>query len=267
MLSVLLITLNADRLLDEVLRSVSWADEIVVVDGGSTDRTEEIARRYTDRFHFNSYRGHGLQRQKSLELARGDWIFYVDADEVVTPELRSSIERAMADPRNAAGFQVQLHTWFLGRWLGRRGWRREWKLRLFRRDRGRFDDATIHEGAIVDGPIRSLDGVLLHYPYRDIAHLVEKMNAYSSAMAEEHQIHGHRGSPYKAVIRGGASFVRDFVFGGDFLNGGAGLVRSATFGYYTFLKYAKIWEARTVKAPPLEGGVRIEDELPESADR
>lgn len=267
MLSVLLITHDADRLLDEVLRSVSWADEIVIVDGGSTDRTEEIARRYTDRFYFNPYRGHGSQRQKSLELARGDWIFYVDADEIVTPELRRSIERALAEPGDAAGFRVQLHTWFLGHWLGRRGWRKEWKVRLFRRDRGRFDDATIHEGAIVDGPIRSLDGVLLHYPYRDIAHFVEKMNRYSSAMAGEHQVHGHRGSPGKAFLRGCAIFVRDYVFGGDFLNGGAGLVRSAMFGYYTFLKYAKIWEAESVGPPPLPGLATAGEKLPESADR
>jgi glycosyltransferase involved in cell wall biosynthesis len=213
-LSVLMITYNAERLLRAVLESVQWADEIIIVDSGSTDRTETIARDYTDRFHHRPYAGHGLQRQRSLELATGDWVLYVDADEVVTPELRRSIEAAIRDPGAAAGFRVQLHTWFLGRWFGRRGWRKEWKLRLFRRDRGWFDDAPIHEGAVVDGPIRSLAGVLLHYPYRDLDHFAEKMNAYSSGIARSHFDGGHRASAPGAVIRSFANFFRDYIFGG-----------------------------------------------------
>lgn len=242
-ISVVMITLNEERMLDAVLRSVEWADEIVIVDSGSTDRTEAIARSHTDHFFPHPYRGHGRQRQRSLELSHGEWILYIDADEVVTPELRSSIQRALADPGAAAGFRMQLHTRFLGRWFGTRGWRREWKTRLFRRDAGEFDDAPIHEGAIIQGRIGTLDGPLLHYPYRDLAHFAEKMNLYSTAMAAESRRRGGRSAALSAPLRGMARFVRDYLFGGDFLYGGAGLIRSAMIGYYTFLKYAKVWEA------------------------
>jgi glycosyltransferase involved in cell wall biosynthesis len=246
-ISVLIITLNEERMLDDVLRSVTWADEIVVLDSGSTDGTEAIARRYTDRFHHHSYSGEGDQRRRSLELSTGDWILYVDGDEVVTPELRDSIIATLGDPGDSAGFRVQIHTRFLGKWFGRRGWRREWKVRLFRRDRGRFRPSAVHSGAIVEGPVGTLDGALQHHPYNDIGHLVAKMNSYSSRSVADDLATGQRSSASGAVVRGVARFLRDYLFGGDFLYGGAGLIRSTISGYYTFLKYAKLWEARQPK--------------------
>jgi glycosyltransferase involved in cell wall biosynthesis len=241
-LSVLIITLDAARMLDEVLQSVSFADEIVIVDSGSSDTTEEIARRYTDNFHVQPYAGHGRQRQRSLELASGDWVLYVDADEVVTPELRDSIQAAVATPGAHAGFRMQLHTWFMHEWVGNRGWRREWKTRLFRRDSGTFTAARIHEGAVVEGPIGTLKGALLHYPYRDLEHFAEKMNSYSSGVTWALAERGRRSSALGAVLRGGLRFFRDYVVGGEFLYGGRGLIRSALLGYYVFLKYAKLYE-------------------------
>lgn len=248
-LSVLIITLNEERMLDRVLDSVRWADEIVIVDSGSSDRTEEIARRYTDGFHYQPYEGHGLQRRRSLELATGEWILYIDADEVITPELAASIQRVLEDPGDAAGFRFRLETWFLGKWFGRRGWRREWKVRLFRRDRGDFDDSPIHEGVTVHGRIGSLDGALLHYPYRDLEHFVEKMNRYSTAMAAELRSRGRTSTPAGAFAQGIIRFLRDYLAGGDFLYGGAGLIRSTVYGYYTFLKYAKLREPPGEAAP------------------
>jgi glycosyltransferase involved in cell wall biosynthesis len=241
-ISVLLITLDAERMLEDVLESVAWADEIVIVDSGSTDRTAEIARRFTPAFHTFPYEGHGAQRQRTLELSSGDWILYVDADEVVTPELRASIEQAVREPGECVAYRMELYTWFFGRWFGPGSWRKEWKVRLFRRDRGRFDSRPIHEGAHIDGPIGNLTGPLLHYPYRDIAHVVEKANLYSGAMADDRYDAGKRSSAGVAVLRAFGRFTRDYVFGGEFLKGSAGLVRSTLNGYYTFLKYAKLWE-------------------------
>jgi (heptosyl)LPS beta-1,4-glucosyltransferase len=251
-ISVLMITLNEERMLDHVLDSVRWADEIVIVDSGSVDRTPEIARRYTSNFHTLVYEGHGRQRQRSYELSKGDWIFYLDADEVVTPELRDSVLAAVLDPGEFAGFRMQLHTWIFGRWFGRSGWRKEWKVRLFRRDRGAFNDLAIHEGASIEGPIGTLAGALLHFPYRDLSHVVEKMNRYSSAMAGMRAGSGRSGSAWGAVARGFGRFLRDYVFGGEFLFGGAGLIRSTLNGYYTFLKYAKLWEQSGVPPSPVE---------------
>jgi glycosyltransferase involved in cell wall biosynthesis len=242
-ISVLLITLNEERLLDTVLRSVAWADEIIVLDSGSTDATAEIARRYTTGFHVNPYLGEGDQRRHSLDLSTGDWILYVDGDEVVSPRLRRSIEEAVANPGRNAGFRVQLHTRFLGRWFGTRGWRKEWKIRLFRRDAGHFSPVPVHSGAVVDGPIGTLRGPLLHFPYLDIGHLVTKLNRYSSGLARDMGERGRTTGPVGSVARGVARFLRDFILGGDFLYGGAGLVRSALNGYYAFLKYAKLWES------------------------
>src|SRR5688500_16587542 len=130
-ISVLLITLNEERLLERVLESVQWADEIVIVDSGSTDRTEEIARRYTNSFHVRKYVGEGEQRLRVLALSSVDWMLYVDGDEVVTAKLAESILAAVRGERGYAGYRMQLHTWLLGTWFGTRGWRKEWKTRLF----------------------------------------------------------------------------------------------------------------------------------------
>lgn len=243
-LSVLIITLNEERLLEQVLQSVSWADEIVIVDSGSTDRTEAIARQFTNHFHVREYVGEGEQRKRSLDLSTGEWILYIDGDEIVTPELARSIRQVISSSAPAAGYRMQLHTWFFGKWFGKRGWRKEWKVRLFQRSRGHFSPIPVHSGSVVSGEIGTLDGALLHYPYRDLAHFAEKMNRYSSVMAASMTARGRRASAAGALVRGMVHFLRDYLIGGDFLYGEAGLIRSGVNGYYTFLKYAKVWETR-----------------------
>ena len=225
-----------------MLRSVSWADEIVVLDSGSTDATEEIARRHGARFHHRPWDGYGPQKQAALELATGEWVLSIDADEVVSPVLRASIERAIREPGARVGFRMKLVTCFAGTWFGTRGWRADRKLRLFRRGRGWFSQHQVHEGIHVDGHVGWVDGPLLHYSYRDIDHLVDKANGYSSTMAVRRSGEGRRSGATLAVLRGLARFWRDYLFGGDFLYGGAGLVRSTLAGYYAFLTYAKLWE-------------------------
>jgi glycosyltransferase involved in cell wall biosynthesis len=243
-LSVMLITLDSERLLERVLESVSWADEIVVVDSGSSDRTEEIVRRFTPHFHVRDWRGFGVQKQRALDLCTGDWVLNIDSDEVVTPELRASIERAIRTPGDRVAFRMKLATCFAGRWFGSRGWRADRKLRLFRRDLGSFSTHIVHEGVEIEGEVGWVDGLLLHFSYRDIEHYVAKMNHYSSSMATRKLESGSRVGAMGAVARGIARFWRDWIFGGDFLYGGAGLARSALAGYYTFLTYAKLWERR-----------------------
>jgi glycosyltransferase involved in cell wall biosynthesis len=240
--SVMMITFNSERLLERVLASVAWADEIVIVDGGSSDRTEEIARRFTDRFEVREFRGFGLQKQSALDLCTGDWVLSVDSDEVVSETLRRSIERAVAAPGDKVAFRMKLSTCFAGAWFGARGWRADRKLRLFRRDRGRFSTHIVHEGVETEGPVGWVEGLLLHYSYSDIEHYATKMNHYSSSMATRKIGSGSRSGATMAVMRGVLRFWRDWLFGGDFLYGGAGLTRSALAGYYTFLTYAKLWE-------------------------
>jgi len=215
----------------------------VVVDSGSTDRTEEVARRFTDRFFRREWDGYGKQKQNALDRATGEWVLSIDADEVVTPELRASIEQALRDPGEWVGFRMELHTWFLDRWFGGRGWRRQWKMRLFRRGGARFSENRVHEGVVVDGPIGRLSGVLLHYHYRDMAHEVQKVNFYSTLAAQQLRAAGKRSGPAAPVFRGAAHFGKTYLLQGGFLYGRAGFVEAALNGLYGFLKYAKLWDA------------------------
>lgn len=254
-LSVVVLTLNEEERIGRTLESVRWADEIVVVDSGSTDRTEAIAHRYTDRFYVMPWEGEGRQRQRALELATGDWVLTLDADEVVSPELRRSIERALRDPGSALGFKIEYRTWFLGEWFGGRGWRRDRKLRLFRRDRARYDAVAVHSRVAVDGPPDRLSGPLLHYHYRGLEQQVQKINRYTSWSAQQAYEQGKRCGAFTPIVRLGTYFGKSYLLHGGFLYGRAGLVDAVLEGVYGFLKYAKLWELANADrmADPMPG--------------
>jgi glycosyltransferase involved in cell wall biosynthesis len=255
-LSVIVITRDEEERLGRTLESVAWADEIVVVDSGSTDETEAVARRYTDRFYVEPWEGFGRQKQRALERARGDWILSVDADEVVSPELRRSIEAVLRDPPGPriVGYRVRLHTRLFGRWFGTRGWDAEWKKRLFRRDRARFADTLVHEGIRLDGELGRLDGVLLHYHDRGMAYELQRIARYSELGARELHERGARSGPVAAVLRGAIHFLKRYVVQGAFLYGRAGFADASLKGVYGYLKYAKLWDlgrrAREPEDPP-----------------
>jgi glycosyltransferase involved in cell wall biosynthesis len=241
-LSVILITLDEEARLGAALESVAWADEIVIVDSGSTDGTESIARRYGARFEVRDWPGYGAQKQRALELATGAWVLSLDADEAVTPALRRSIEAALADPAAAVGYTVERHSRYLGHWFGRSGWRRDRVLRLFRRERARFDGAPIHEHVVVEGPVGRLDGALLHYTYHDIAHHIAKMNGYTTALARRRYERGERSGAVRPLLKAAGNFLAAYIFKGGFLDGRAGLLSAGLGGVYSFLTYAKLWE-------------------------
>ncbi len=248
--SVILITHDEERNLGRALRSVEWADEVVVVDSGSTDRTEEIAREHGARFLHRDWEGFGAQKQRALEQATGDWVLSLDADEEVGPGLRDSILEAARAPGDRVGFEVRMVTRFAGGWLWHRGWRRETHLRLFRRDRGRFPPRSLHEGVEVDGPVGRLDGYLFHYSWTDIAHQVDKMNRYTSLSAGERHERGKRAGALTPFLRGVAWFLKDYLARGGFLHGRAGLVHAGLFGIYSFVRFAKLWEMDRDEDPP-----------------
>lgn len=240
--SVIVITLNEERNLPRALESVRWADEIVVVDSGSTDATEAIARRYTDRFHVRDWEGYGKQKQRALDLARGDWVLVLDADEEVTPELHAEVRRAVAEPGGHVVFEVSRQTRFGGAWLGRRGWRRERKRRLIRRGRARFYERPIHEGVAVSGPIGRLEAPLLHHSWDDIAHRIDKMNRYTGISAAVDHAAGKRSGVPMAALRGGAAFGKAYLLHGGFLYRGVGFVHASLEGWAAYLKHVKRWE-------------------------
>lgn len=240
-----LITLDEERNVGPCLESLSFCDEAVVVDCGSTDRTVEIAEEHGARVLVRDWPGVVEQKNRAVEAASNDWVLCLDADERVTPDLRASIERVMdagAEPC-AAGYVLPWETIYLGGPVRSDRGRSRWKVRLFDRRRGRWTGSEPHARVEVDGAIERLKGTLLHHTYRDVAHHVDKMNVWTTAAARA--MLGSRRSVLAGVlVRAPWAFVRTYVLCGGFRDGGRGFVVAGMSAYYVFLKYAKLAELR-----------------------
>jgi glycosyltransferase involved in cell wall biosynthesis len=238
-LSVVIVTLNEETRIRDCLESVKWADEIVVFDSLSQDRTVDICREYTSKIWQREYQGGGPMRNLAIAETTGDWIFTIDADERVTPELRAEIERTLVAPTTVA-YDVPRKSYFLGKWIKHCGWWPDYVLRLFRKDRGRYDDRLAHAKVLADGPIGRLENPLLHYSYENLSDYIAKVNHRTSLMAQGD-------SKPTSVLMGclhmiGRFFASYFLQGG-FLDGKEGLVLSVLAAHYVFLKHMKAWEA------------------------
>jgi glycosyltransferase involved in cell wall biosynthesis len=248
-LSVVLITRDEEQKIRTCLESVKWADEIVVVDSLSTDRTVEIARDYTDRVHQRPFAGFGEQKGFALAQATGEWILSVDADEVVSEDLRGEIHERIADDESC-GYHIPRKSYFFGRWIRHCGWWPDYVLRLFRRDSGAFSSRLVHEIVQVDGPTRRLTHPIEHHPYTSVEDIVRKQDLYTrlsaqaAMMAEDGGSPGRQRLPLAPVNRAVAKFLKTYFLKAGFLDGREGLILSAVASYYVFLKHMKIWEAR-----------------------
>src|SRR5271165_2585726 len=183
-LSIVIITLNEEANLARTLASVAWADEIVVVDSGSTDRTREVAESYSAKFYVEPWKGFAAQKNSALAKATGDWILSLDADEEVEPALAEEIRAILAANPSVAGFWIPRKNFFLGRWIKHGGFYPDPKLRLFRRGTGQFEDRLVHEDVRLNGPTAKLKGHLLHHAYPTLDSYLDHMNRYSSLGAE-----------------------------------------------------------------------------------
>ncbi len=251
-LSVCVITYEEEHNLDDCLDSVRFADEIVVVDSGSTDRTAEVARRYTDRVIVREWPGHVAQKGFAAAQASSDWILAVDADERVTPELRAEIERVLEQGGNGAlGYRFPRKTWYLGRWWTSGGWYPDLQLRLWRRGYGRWSGEDPHDRVELDGPPGRLEGDLLHYSYRDIGDHVRTVNFFTSVSARIKDEGGERFSVLSLLLRPPLRFFRMYVLQGAWREGVGGFIMAATGAFYVFLKYAKLFERKRlgIRAP------------------
>ena len=182
-LSVVLITLNAAHQLEPCLQSAAFAEEIIVVDSGSTDGTVELAKRYGARVIDQQWLGFGLQKQFAVRQAKYDWVLCLDADERVTPELQKSVEKVLQDPQHGA-YQLARCNKFMGRYLKHGEGYPDWNLRLFRRDAARWSDDVVHEHVITDASPARLDGDLLHDTAETLEAYLTKQNRYTSLAAE-----------------------------------------------------------------------------------
>jgi glycosyltransferase involved in cell wall biosynthesis len=240
--SVAVITLNEEERLRPCLESVTWADEVVVVDGGSSDKTVEVAREYTDRVVLHGFAGYGAQKNFALAQCRGDWLLSLDADERVPAALRQEIEETLGREPREAGFYVARRNHFAGRWVRHGGLYPDYQLRLFQRGRARFDERAVHESAQVDGPTGRLRAPLFHESYRGVGDFVARMQRYSDLAAAELAASGRGGSLADLLLRPLWRFCGMYLLRGGFLDGGRGLVLALLYAQYVFLRAAKARE-------------------------
>lgn len=238
-LSVILITKNEAANIRECLQSVAWADEIIVVDSGSTDDTVSIAKEMGAQVYQHDWPGFGPQKNRALGYATKDWVFAIDADERVTDKLRAELENVMREGL-AAGYYCPRLSQFCGKFIRHSGWYPDYVLRLFKREHGRFTDALVHERVDVAGRTDKLHYPLLHYSYIDVTDVERKVAHYSDAAARQMYEQGKRSTSVGAVLSGGWAFVRTYVIRLGVLDGAAGWGIACMNARTTYLKYRKL---------------------------
>lgn len=241
-LSVTVITWNEEERLRRCLESVQWADQIVVVDAGSDDKTVEIARGFTDHVLVRAWDGFARQKNFALDQASGDWVLSVDADEEVSPELAEEIRRTIATAQAAAGYAVPRRNVFWGKWVRHGLLYPDWQVRLFRRGAGRFVPRDVHESVEVDGTVGRLHGALVHHSYRDVADFLARTNRYTTLAADEWIRSGKRVRASDLVLRPLGRFLSMYVVHAGFLDGWRGFLLAVLYAYYVFVRSAKVWE-------------------------
>ncbi|MBU2548899.1 MAG: glycosyltransferase family 2 protein [Proteobacteria bacterium] len=243
-LSVVIITLNEEANIRDCLESVVWADEIIVMDSGSTDRTVEICREYTDRVVFREWEGYSPQRNAVIGMARGDWVLSLDADERVTPELAVELRSLLArsDDAGPDGYWVPYKVFYRGRWLRHGGFYPDSTLRLHRLGRGGFGERAVHESLQIDGPIGRMRGHLEHHTYRSVSDYLDRMQIYTDLSAQEYLRQGRRTGPIRMSLRAAFTFFNMYVVKAGFLDGYEGFLMAVLYSVYTFTKYAKLKE-------------------------
>lgn len=239
--SVTIITFNEERNIARALESVSWADEIVVVDSGSVDRTLEIARSYTDKVYVRDWPGYATQKQRALELASHDWILSIDADEVVTPELKQEILETLKRPA-FNGYYISRLNYYLNFPIRYSGWSPDHQLRLFRKDKGRWQGDYVHESVRLEGAAGYLKARLKHYSIQSLSAHHQRLDRYTTLAAEEMCSRGRRVGYSDLLLRPALVFLRNYLLKLGFLDGVAGLIICYFSAYYVFLKFAKCWE-------------------------
>ena len=238
-LGAAIIALNGQARLAQCLAALSFADDIVVIDGGSTDATVSIAQAHGARVIARpDWPGFGPQKNQALEALDTDWVLSIDTDEVVTPQLVASIREAIHAPR-ADVYALDRLSSFCGQWVHHSGWYPDWVPRLFKRGAARFSDDLVHERLVFETPAARLEGKLMHYSYEDFETVLRKLDAYSSAGAQQRHAAGKRGGFGKALGRGAWAFIRTYLLRRGFLDGRTGFmiaIFNAETVYYRFLK-------------------------------
>lgn len=242
-----IITLNEAENIREAIQSVEWADEILVIDSESTDATREIAEECGARVIVNPWPGFSKQKQFAVDAAKHDWIFSLDADERLSPELRSSVDklRKTNESELADGYRTARRAFYMGRWITGGGWYPDYQLRLFNRRRGRWRERLIHESVVMDegARVEKLHGDLLHYSMRDPEHHRQMIDErYAPLGAQQMFSEGKRTSRLQIATAGPLAFLRSFVLKGGFRDGQAGFTIAKMNAHHASLKHSLLYD-------------------------
>ncbi len=241
-LSVILIAQNEEKNLRDCLESVRWADEIIVVDGGSTDETIAIAREFTEHVFVNPWPGYARQKQFALDRARMEWVLSIDADERVTPELRDEILSKLADgSMKFSAYEIPRLSTFLGKFIYHSGWYPGYQLRLFRRTKARLSDAQVHEGFIVEGAVGRLKHHMLHFTHRSLEESFERLNRYSGLEAQD-RLNRKQVRWWDLLTHPVSAFFNKFIALRGYRDGMHGFVLALITAMVKMALYMKIWE-------------------------
>ncbi|MBU3639366.1 glycosyltransferase family 2 protein [Polynucleobacter sp. AP-RePozz3-80-G7] len=242
-LSVILITRNEEANLDDCLASLEGiAQQIVVVDTNSSDCTLEIAKKHGASISQPvDWPGFGPQKNRALDLATSEWVLSLDADERLTPALKSEILTAIHHSAHVDCFAIPRLSWYCGRFIHHSGWSPDYVDRLFKRGTARFSDDLVHERLIPNGQVAKLENPMLHYSFMNYSQVLQKLDRYSTASAEQAFARGKTSSPLKAALHGAWAFFRTYVLRAGFLDGPQGFALAVSNGQGTYYRYIKLW--------------------------
>ncbi len=249
-LSVIIVAKNEANNIADCVRSALFADEVIVLDSGSTDRTAELAEAAGAKVVTTDWPGYGPQNHRGIDMATGDWFFSLDADERITPALAAEI-RAAIEQADVNGFRVPRISMYCGRFMHHGGWRPDYTWRLARRGQGRFTEHYLHAHLEVSGRTGTLRESIVHYSFRDMESVLEKTNRYSSAGARDLLARGRKGSLSRAISHGLWAFIRTYFLRLGFLDGRWGFMLAVSNAEGTYYRYIKMWlmNERAQEAP------------------
>lgn len=242
-LSVAMITLNEERILEKTLKSLKdIADEIVIVDSGSTDKTKEIALKYGAKFFQEEWKGYGLQRNSSIDKCTNEWILNIDADEEISEELSRKIKEIKESETDKEVFEINFSSVCFGKKLKHGGWSNQYHIRLFKKDVGRFNTNEVHEEFLTEKKVYRLKEEIYHHSYISLEEYFTKFNRYTTEGAKEYYQRGKKASNFQIIFNPIFKFIRMYIIRLGFLDGIEGLMIASTSALYSMVKYFKLRE-------------------------
>jgi glycosyltransferase involved in cell wall biosynthesis len=241
-ISAVIITFNEEKNIERCLQSLDWADEIVIVDSCSTDHTVALCQKYTSRIIVHNWEGFVKQKIYATAQASNDWIFSIDADEEVSPQLKSDLLKIKQSISSTVAYRMPRKMFYLGKWIAHGSWYPDYKVRLFDRKHGRWVGLEVHEFWQADGRCEKLPGEIFHYSYQNLTDHVHKINTLTTKAASEMLHKGKRATFWHILINPYLKFIKSYFIQAGLRDGFVGLIIALMGSYYVFLKYLKLWE-------------------------